>query len=311
MLAIRLFRHKFLNFAAPTIIIWSLTNRCNLSCTYCGLPGLQDSKLDLTGESLENHLKNLIKSGVKIISITGGEPMLHPNFEAFVKTCFDNGVLVSLNSNGKNISSRINFLKKYIYQVIISLDGEKEVHDGLRGVGSFDIAIKAIKDLKKNKIKTSSTCVITKKSMINLKSLIDFFSKEKIKVLFQPIFKNTLTEEKHELGLSQRQVKYFFEVILDEKKGGNKFIKNSRGGLSAWRKILNQPNQVIQCNAGKVFARISPNGDLNRCGRVLNDHISFDNITKDNLQSAFVGLQAAPACTSCDAWSAINLNDLI
>ncbi len=73
--------------AAPRMVRVSLTDRCDMACTYCRpsrndgyLPA--DDRLDL--DTWEALLRGLVREGVRRVRITGGEPLLYRDLVAFV-----------------------------------------------------------------------------------------------------------------------------------------------------------------------------------------------------------------------------------
>lgn len=82
----------------PLIITWSLTHRCNLDCHYCGFPHLEHK--ELSRENLLHLLDTFASQGLKVISITGGEPLISPYFKEFVLRARHHGILLNLNTNG-------------------------------------------------------------------------------------------------------------------------------------------------------------------------------------------------------------------
>ena len=308
-LGLDLASHKFLKTSKNSVLIWSLSNRCNLDCSYCGLPNLKTEKEDLYGDQLISYLDLAIENGLKIISITGGEPMLHPDFERFVRHCYENNVLVSVNTNGILVKKKINFLKDYCYQVVISIDGPEHIHDLHRGKGSFDVARNAIKILNKECVKTHATCVITNDNINELSSILDFAKRNKIKIGIQPVTDLKLSGEDCSSSLSNSSKIKLVDALIEHKKSKNNVISNSLGSLKYWKELFITPNKV-NCKAGKIFARISHNGDLNRCGRVQNDVIKYREVLSNGMAESFESLTNSPQCISCNAWSAIKINTL-
>jgi MoaA/NifB/PqqE/SkfB family radical SAM enzyme len=309
-LGLDLASHKFLGGSKSSILIWSLTNRCNLDCDYCGLPGLKTEKSDLYGDELIAYLDMAIKNGLKIVSITGGEPMLHPDFEKFVIHCYENNVLVSVNTNGILVKKKIDFLKKYCFQVVISIDGTESIHDFHRGKGSFATAKEALETLQENSIKTHATCVVTNSNYDQLDNLISFAKKNKIKIGLQPVADEKLAGGEITSNLSHEEKLTLVEKLISYKKSGSKEINNSIKSLEYWRELYLNPKKV-DCKAGLVFARVSQNGDLNRCGRVKNDIIKYKTVLEMGFSDAFKSLTNSPECNSCNAWSAIKINTLL
>lgn len=124
------------------------TSRCNLRCGICGY-GQATGGLDLPYSLVKRLSSELTEAGVKTVYLSGGEPLLHQDFDALLATLLDAGLNVRLSTNGTLLTpARINGLRR-LTDISISLDGPAEIHDQIRGVpGSFDRAVRGIRALR-------------------------------------------------------------------------------------------------------------------------------------------------------------------
>jgi len=83
------------------------------------------------------------------ISITGGEPLLHPDFEEVLRLIKGKRRFVTLTTNGVFLKTKAEIIaKSQINILIVSIDGQEEIHDRIRGVkGTYKKATEGIKDL--------------------------------------------------------------------------------------------------------------------------------------------------------------------
>lgn len=133
---------------SPARVNFELTGRCNLSCTHC----LRDKTLraELKPALFKKVLKELQDYGIKRVSFTGGEPLLHPHFQELVEYAARAGFEISFVTNGILLPKFIGFLaapaiKPQLERVCISLDGpDPKTHDKIRGQGSFARTMKGI-----------------------------------------------------------------------------------------------------------------------------------------------------------------------
>lgn len=134
------------------------TKNCNLKCSHCYIkrnPYKQEKDF-IHLDKIKQSLILSKKENVKCIYLTGGEPMLHPDFNTILRLClkFSN---TSVLTNGTLINDKkARFLRKIddesnfetIYR--ISLDHYTEQkNDEIRGRGSFRKALLAIQSLYK------------------------------------------------------------------------------------------------------------------------------------------------------------------
>jgi radical SAM protein with 4Fe4S-binding SPASM domain len=138
---------------SPKIITIMITNQCNLSCSHC----LTESHFNETANPISTGaIKRLIEEsthlGVEEICLTGGEPLMHPEwFKILSFACRHNRLKrVRLQTNGTLLTEfDIKLLcsidsKKLMIQV--SLEGSiKETNDKVRGAGNFEQVIQGLK----------------------------------------------------------------------------------------------------------------------------------------------------------------------
>lgn len=152
-----------------------ITARCNLQCRHCylGTAGVQNLAFEQIMAILQEFEQ---MQGLRLL-ISGGEPLLHPDFWSLNSNLARFGFRSVLLSNGSLIDSttarRLN-----VHEVQISLDGIGGSHDYLRGSGSFDKAMQAIQELR------LSGKDISVATMVHSRNLDDF---PKLKTLIEDL----------------------------------------------------------------------------------------------------------------------------
>ena len=118
------------NGISPLSTTWELTNKCNFNCPFCYIHNQSDtSKEECIGyrfEEIKSELDELIKRGLFICYLTGGECLLHPDFEKIYLYLKKKGVLVAVLTNVSLLSEKhISIFKKYKpYKVEVSIYGK-------------------------------------------------------------------------------------------------------------------------------------------------------------------------------------------
>ena len=119
------------------ILILNVHEQCNCRCLMCDIWQREGGKeLDLV--DFAHHRESIKAMGVKHIVLTGGEPLMHRNFEILCRTLKECGVQITLLTTGLLLAKRAKIAAEFVDEVIISLDGPQEVHDQVRRVkGAF------------------------------------------------------------------------------------------------------------------------------------------------------------------------------
>jgi MoaA/NifB/PqqE/SkfB family radical SAM enzyme len=99
-------------------------------------PREEGKELDLV--DFQRQRDSIEALGVEHIVLTGGEPLLHRNFEGLCRGLKECGVRITLLTTGLLLAKRAEVIAEYLDEVIVSLDGPEEVHDQVRRVkGAF------------------------------------------------------------------------------------------------------------------------------------------------------------------------------
>ena len=141
--------------------------RCNLACKYCYTHKTTNilSNQQILG-FLDNYSRFIHKSyflNLKSVVLCGGEVFTLPDFPQLVNNLIDKDIFVTIITNGtidclKEIKNPNNC------QILVSLDGPKEIHDKNRGSGNFDKSIKYIKHAQELGFPVGIMFLVTKES---------------------------------------------------------------------------------------------------------------------------------------------------
>lgn len=130
-----------------------LTYRCNNNCRHCWLKepsGDTEPAKELTTEEIKDIVDQARAMGCRKWEISGGEPMLRPDFPELFEYITDRSASYSLNTNGTLITPEIARLMKRKGTKMVSMYGATaNVHDHItRRPGSFDAMMKGFSMLK-------------------------------------------------------------------------------------------------------------------------------------------------------------------
>ncbi len=86
---------------------WSITGKCNYNCLHCFMAADNAPRMQsFSREEWQKTLNDLDKAGVQTLTLTGGEPMLHPDFIEICREIYRRGmVLEEVTTNGSFITA--------------------------------------------------------------------------------------------------------------------------------------------------------------------------------------------------------------
>jgi hopanoid biosynthesis associated radical SAM protein HpnH len=130
----------------PLVLMLEPLFRCNLSCAGCGKIAYPEEILSRR-LSTEECLSSADECGVPVVSIAGGEPLMHPEMPEIVSGLIKQEKFVYLCTNGLLLRKVIDdYVPSSYLTFSIHLDGNRERHDALAcRQGVYDGATEAIK----------------------------------------------------------------------------------------------------------------------------------------------------------------------
>lgn len=133
----------------PVSAFIEITERCNLRCIHCyNNSGLCNSDIDF--DILKKLIDDFEKNGVFALTISGGEPLLYPRIKDLLYYIRSNSSIhIALNTNGILLDNEEYIsllLENQIKTIQVSLDGNKDTHDLIRGNGTYETTINAIRN---------------------------------------------------------------------------------------------------------------------------------------------------------------------
>ncbi|MCU8090197.1 radical SAM protein [Shewanella sp. SM20] len=149
-----------------------LTRKCNLSCSHCirsSTPYFTEMiDINLAFQIIDK-LSFIRKESVMLIS--GGEPTLHPSFYEIVEKSAKNFKKVVINTNGLRFSQLKRVIDFKNVSIQISLDGDEETHNGIRGEGTFKKTLTNINKLFELGINVTIASTVTKHNINSFNKL--------------------------------------------------------------------------------------------------------------------------------------------
>ncbi len=161
---------------------WHITEACDQRCKHCYIYALgshakfQEMALDDMVRVIENCRTFCEKAGrLPYFYITGGDPILHPQFWQLAELLKERGLPFAILGNPFHLTDEVCRrlrdcgCKKYQ----LSLDGLRETHDRIRRPGSYDETLAVIPMLKKAGIAVAIMATVSKWNVEEIPDLVD------------------------------------------------------------------------------------------------------------------------------------------
>jgi hopanoid biosynthesis associated radical SAM protein HpnH len=145
----------------PVVLMLEPLFRCNLACAGCGKIDYPDEILNQR-ISVADALQAVDECGAPVVSIAGGEPLLHKELPAIVKGMIARRKFVYLCTNALLMEKRMKDYQPSPYFVwSVHLDGDKQDHDkSVCQAGTYDRAVAAIKAAKAKGFRCNINCTL-------------------------------------------------------------------------------------------------------------------------------------------------------
>jgi radical SAM protein with 4Fe4S-binding SPASM domain len=160
----------------PIYVVWELTLACDLACRHCGSRAGRDRPDELTTAQALDLAEQIADLGAKEVTVIGGEAYLHPDWLDIVRALRKRGVIVGMTSGGRGLTPELVARAKEagLMGVSISIDGDEETHDRLRGVqGSYRSAFEALRACREQGLRTSCNTQINRLSVPLMDKILD------------------------------------------------------------------------------------------------------------------------------------------
>jgi AdoMet-dependent heme synthase len=151
------------------LVAWEMTRACNLACVHCRAGACPErDPQELTTEEGRRLIDGIAEVGKAILIMTGGEPLLRPDFFELARYARDAGLRPVLATNGVLVTSDVaaDIASVGIPRVSISIDGPTaEEHDTFRKVpGAFEASLAGIANLRAAGVSVQINTTLTRRN---------------------------------------------------------------------------------------------------------------------------------------------------
>ena len=293
-----------------------LTSRCTLDCKMCYIHCKQNDADALKNEKSTSWWLDLIEKmkahGTLTVLITGGEPLLRPDFDEIYKACAKSGMIMQVNTNGTLITDKIiQLFKEYPPNVVnVTLYGaSNETYKKLCGKEEFDRVYNAIKKLKAEGISVRVNYSITKINKDDFDKAVRLCEDISVPIratsyMFPATRKCKTPCEEFRLSAAEAAAMSIHarELIAPEEfKKSIEAVKNNESLRLCDDDCMTLPGERISCMAGASSFWITYDGFLTPCGMLNYPRIELKSFDEDweSLKKCRSEIVLPEKCANC------------
>jgi MoaA/NifB/PqqE/SkfB family radical SAM enzyme len=278
----------------PLFVSWNITFRCNLRCLYCASCEVDRDELDT--DRVMHGLDALWNAGTRWLTFGGGEPLIRDDIAAIFRHAKQRGFAVYLSTNGALLPRKTEVLQD-LDHVNLSLDGGREIHDRVRGEGSFDKALRAIEICKEHHKDVSLQCVVGTHNLDRVSEAVHIASERGVSIMFQPSMRWMSSSLKpNPLAPEPAAYRKAIAEIVDLKRNGAP-IRNSYAGL---RHLAQWPDPTpIWCVGARLIAVVEADGSMLACHQCEVGQFLNGNAARGRLDEVFSTVHQPRGCVQC------------
>lgn len=270
------------------ILVMMPHSRCNCRCVMCDIWKANSNKQEISAEELGKHVAHFRKLRVREIVFSGGEALMHSNLWSLCNLLKQNNIKLTLLSTGLLLERNAQDIVTYFQQVIVSIDGSREVHDKIRNIpGAFDKLVSGVAAIRRLNptVRITARCVLQRQNfedyVATVKAVedagidqISFLTADITTPAFNHV--DSLPDEKiSQVALTLKESERFerlledsFSLLDEEYRSG--FIAErpeKMRKLARYYKALNGKDEFAAtvCNAPWVSAVIESDGRVMPC----------------------------------------------
>ena len=163
-------------------VCWEITTDCNLGCEFCHRYDHLSEYYDVS--DLEKTIEIFLENKITNVILSGGEPLLHPQFFEILKKLHSHNFSIDICTNGTLLTDEnIKELRKYISEISVSLDSYTSIrHDSMRKTpGAFSKTCKNIDKLIECGFDVHITTVVDCEFASHIKQMTKYLYEKGIK----------------------------------------------------------------------------------------------------------------------------------
>ncbi|MDE7230549.1 MAG: radical SAM/SPASM domain protein, ACGX system [Oscillospiraceae bacterium] len=285
---------------------WHITDDCDQRCKHCYIFSENNCKTleSMDRQQLEDTFYNCLDfckvyDRLPYFYITGGDPILHPDFWELLKLLKKYEIPFTILGNPFHLNDVVCRELKSLgcekYQ--LSLDGMRETHDWFRKPGSFDITLEKLDCIKKAGIRAVVMTTVSGTNIEEIPDIIDTVANKADVFAFARYCPTSGEKDTNIEPLRYRELLQLCDKKFKEYEAqGCTTYFNKKDHLwtlyeyetGEFKIPENADKDMIYggCNCGNCHLTILPNGDIFACRRVQNSKVG--NVFEDRIADVWV-----------------------
>lgn len=299
-------------FSAPLTFNWTLSFRCNFSCSHCY--SREEQADELATADILKIVDILAEKEVPFINFGGGEPLVREDLFEIASYATKQGLNVSMNSNGWLLDRRAAERLRHcgFKSIGISIDSaEAGLHDDFRNMpGSHERAVSALDALRAEGIKSTMSSVISRINHRHFRDLLQLARDHGVSQVYLHNFKCSGRgfKNREELDLTPEEWKAFYLEALSVKAETDDLLISFDDPVIASLPGYDDNPLVKGSSCGKLSLNLRPNGDITPCGFIP---LVVGNILRDDFDEMWYhspvlkgmrNKEAKGKCVDCGAF---------
>lgn len=286
---------------------WHITDECDQRCKHCYIFSENcNKKLDaMSWQQMQDTFYNCLDfckfyDRLPYFYITGGDPILHPDFWKLLGLMKQHGVPFTILGNPFHLTDDVcRRLKEYgceKYQ--LSIDGLRQTHDWFRKLGSFDITLEKIGCINRAGIRSVVMTTVSGTNIDEVPGIIDAVVAAGVNVF--AFARYCPTSEEKNVGIEPLRYRKLLsdcdKKFKEYEAAGCQTYFNKKDHLWTLYEYETGAFQIPEavengmiyggCNCGNCHLTILPTGDVYACRRVQNSKVA--NVFTDRLADVWV-----------------------
>lgn len=293
---------RLLQFSASDrpLVVWNMTNRCNLKCVHCYIKAEdRDYKDELSMQEAKGLIDDLSQMKIPVLLFSGGEPLLRKDIFELGAYATQKGIRAVISSNGTLVTPDIaKKIKSAGFRYVgISIDGIEKTHDTFRQMnGCFKKAIEGVKNALNSGVMSGIRFTVNRRNYKDLSAVLNLCEQEHIPrfCLYHLVYAGRGKEMVKD-DITPAETREMVEMLIEKAKDwckrgvGTEILTtdNHADGIYLRRYLeRHDPQRAMEvnmllkmhggCSAGTKMSNIDPLGNVHPCQ--FWSHLTLGNI---------------------------------